>query len=95
MRLALRNILFTLVVPAAGAVYAPWLILTSGGVIPRPVVWPAVAPIIGGVALYAACQWMFATVGHGTPGPWNGPRRFVPSGHTAGSATPSTSRRFW
>ena len=66
-----------LVVPAAGAVYATWLIVTRGGVIPPPVVWPAVAPIIGGVGLYAGCQWIFATLGHGTPGPWDAPRRFV------------------
>jgi hypothetical protein len=51
--------------------------VTRGGVIPPPVVWPAVAPIIGGVGLYAACQWIFATLGHGTPGPWDTPRRFV------------------
>ena len=95
MRLALRNILFALVVPAAGAVYAPWLILTSGGVIPRPVVWPAVAPIMAGVALYAACQWMSQPLA--TEHPVRGMRRGDSwrSGHTAGSATPSTSRHFW
>ena len=31
MALALRNVVFTLVVPGAGAVYGPWLILTRGG----------------------------------------------------------------
>src|SRR5438874_2586344 len=80
MRLALRNVLFTLVVPGAGAVYAPWLILTRGGATPRPVVWTAVVLIVGGIALYARCQWMFATVGRGTPGPWDAPRQFVAVG---------------
>jgi hypothetical protein len=34
MRLALRNLFFTVVVPGAGAVYAPWWILTRGGATP-------------------------------------------------------------
>ena len=80
MRLALRNVLFTLIVPGAGAVYAPWLILTRSGGSPRPVAWPAVMLIIGGMLLYIACQWAFATVGRGTPGPWDAPRRFVAVG---------------
>jgi protein-S-isoprenylcysteine O-methyltransferase Ste14 len=78
--LALRNVLFTLVVPGAGAVYAPWWILTRGGGNPQPVIWPAMAIITGGVVLYLACQWVFPTVGRGTPGPWDAPRRFVAVG---------------
>ena len=39
--LALRNLLFTIVVPAAGAVYAPWWILTHSGADPQPVAWSA------------------------------------------------------
>jgi len=80
MRLALRNVLFTLIVPGAGAVYAPWLIVTRGDANPRPGAWPALTPIIGGVLLYIACQWAFATVGRGTPGPWDAPRQFVAVG---------------
>src|SRR5215470_11003143 len=80
MRLALRNVLFIVVVPGAGAVYGPGWILTRGGAVPRPVIWPALAIITGGVALYLVCQWVFATVGRGTPGPWDAPRRFVAVG---------------
>ena len=80
MRLALRNVLFTLIVPGAGAVHAPWLILTRSGGSPRPVAWPAVMLIIGGMLLYIACQSVFAIVGGGTPGPWDAPRRFVAVG---------------
>ena len=80
MRLALRNILFTLVVPGPGGVYAPWWILTRGGANPRPVVWPALMLIFAGAVLYVVCQWAFATVGRGTPGPWDAPRRFVAVG---------------
>ena len=57
MRLALRNVLFTLIVPGAGAVYGPWLILSRGEPNARPVAWPALALIIGGLLLYGICQW--------------------------------------
>jgi len=67
-------------VPAAGAVYAPWWILTSGGRAARPVAWPAAALIAAGIALYLWCLWHFATTGRGTPGPWDPPRRFVAVG---------------
>ncbi len=80
MRLALRNILFTMVVPGAGGVYAPWWILTRGGGNARPVVWPAMTLILAGALLYLTCQWAFATVGRGTPGLWDSPRRFVAVG---------------
>lgn len=80
MRLALRNVLFTLIVPGAGAVHGPWLILSRGEPNAQPVAWPAVALIIGGALLYGICQWAFAVVGRGTPGPWDAPRRFVAVG---------------
>jgi protein-S-isoprenylcysteine O-methyltransferase Ste14 len=58
----------------------PWLILTSGGETPEPEVWPALVLIVAGAALYLWCLWLFATVGRGTPGPWDAPRRFVAVG---------------
>ena len=80
MSLALRNLLFTIVVPAAGAVYVPWWILTRGGAAPQPMAWVALVLIVPGLALYGVCLWLFATVGRGTPGPWDAPRRFVAIG---------------
>jgi hypothetical protein len=74
MSLALRNVLFTLVVPGAGAVGIPWWILTRAGTM-APVAWYAVAVIGLGAALYLWCLWIFATVGSGTPGPWDAQRR--------------------
>jgi protein-S-isoprenylcysteine O-methyltransferase Ste14 len=79
MSLALRNLLFTLVVPGAGAVLIPWWILTSSGMT-APVAWYAVAMIGVGAALYLWCLWLFATVGSGTPGPWDAPQRVVAVG---------------
>ncbi|HEX9075170.1 MAG TPA: methyltransferase [Anaerolineae bacterium] len=80
MSLLARNILFTVVVPGAGAIWVPWWILTRAGATPVPVVWPAVAFIAVGAALYFYCLWFFAMVGRGTPGPWDAPRRLVAVG---------------
>jgi protein-S-isoprenylcysteine O-methyltransferase Ste14 len=75
--LALRNLVFTVVVPGTVGVYLPWLILTAGGAEPEPSAWPGVIVIALGAALYLWCLWLFARVGRGTPGPWDAPRRFV------------------
>ena len=80
MGLALRNLLFTAVVPGTGGVYLPWLILTRHGASPRPVAWYAAGVIAAGVVLYLRCLWAFAVVGRGTPGPWDPPRRVVAAG---------------
>lgn len=80
MSLAIRNLLFTIVVPGAGGAYVPWLILNHDGSLPAPAAWYAVAVIAAGVALYAWCVWAFAVVGRGTPGLWDAPRRVVAAG---------------
>jgi protein-S-isoprenylcysteine O-methyltransferase Ste14 len=78
--LIVRNVLFTIVVPGAGGVYVPWLILTRDGASPVPAAWYAVPVIVIGVGLYVACVWVFAAVGRGTPGVWDAPRRVVAAG---------------
>ncbi len=80
MSLAIRNLFFTIVVPGSGAVWIPWWILTRGDEAPEPVAWPAVALIAAGAVLYLWCLWLFATVGRGTPAPWDAPRRVVAVG---------------
>jgi protein-S-isoprenylcysteine O-methyltransferase Ste14 len=80
MKLALRGILFTFVVPGTGGAYLPWWILTRGGAWPTPAVWPAIAVVALGALLYGWCLWVFASAGRGTPGPWDPPRRLVISG---------------
>ena len=77
MSLALRNLLFTVVVPGLGGVYVPWVILTRRGALPTPVAWYAVAVIAVGLLLYFSSLWVFAVVGRGTPGVWDPPRRLV------------------
>jgi protein-S-isoprenylcysteine O-methyltransferase Ste14 len=80
LSLAVRNLLFTIVVPGLGGFWAPWWILTRDGRYPAPVAWEAVVVIAAGIALYAWCTWKFAAVGRGTPGPWDAPRRVVATG---------------
>ncbi len=57
--------------------YAPWWILTHEGTTPELLVWPAVVVIALGAGVYFWCLSLFATVGRGTPGPWDAPRRVV------------------
>ena len=78
--LVVRNLAFTVVIPGAGGVYVPWLILRRNGALPHPAAWYAAVVIAAGVLLYAACQWKFAFVGRGTPGLWDAPRRVVSVG---------------
>lgn len=80
MSLLIRNLLFTVVVPGLGAVYVPWWILTRGDAMPTPIAWYAITLIFIGVALYFSCVWLFASVGRGTPLPWDAPRQFVAVG---------------
>lgn len=54
--------------------------LTRGDATPEPAAWYAVGFIVAGAALYFWCVQAFASVGKGTPGPWDAPRRFVAAG---------------
>ncbi len=80
LSLAVRNLVFTLVIPGLGAVWAPWWILTRSGDGATAAGWAAVPVIAAGAALYGWCVWNFAAVGRGTPGPWDAPRRVVVTG---------------
>ena len=51
--------------------------LTHDGTTPELLVWPAVVVIALGAGVYFWCLSLFATVGRGTPGPWDAPRRVV------------------
>jgi protein-S-isoprenylcysteine O-methyltransferase Ste14 len=80
LSLLLRNLAFTVVVPGTVSVLVPYLILGDGGHPPHPVGWPGLVLIAAGLALYGWCMWLFATIGRGTPGPWDAPRRLVVAG---------------
>jgi len=80
MLLALKNVLFTLLVPGTVAVLVPWLIARGSGATFESASWPGVALIAFGVALYAWCLWNFVTVGRGTPGPWDPTETVIATG---------------
>ena len=80
LSLILRNLLFTIVVPGLGGVWMPAWILARHGHTVTPAAWAAVLVIAAGAALYVWCVWNFATVGRGTPGPWDAPSRVVAAG---------------
>ena len=80
LSLVLRNLVFTIVVPGLGGVWVPrWILARHGGTV-TPAGWAAVLVIAAGAVLYAWCVWNFATVGRGTPGPWDAPSRVVAAG---------------
>jgi protein-S-isoprenylcysteine O-methyltransferase Ste14 len=78
--LAVRNIVFTIVVPGLGGAWLPWWLLTRHGHAVTAVAWVAVPVIAAGLALYVWCVWNFAAMGRGTPAPWDAPSRFVAAG---------------
>jgi protein-S-isoprenylcysteine O-methyltransferase Ste14 len=80
MSLALRNVLFTVLVPGAGGVGGPWLVLAGSRGLHSPTAWWAVTAIVSGVLLYLWAVGAFAVVGRGTPGYWDSPRNFVAVG---------------
>ncbi|MGA8461422.1 MAG: isoprenylcysteine carboxylmethyltransferase family protein [Streptosporangiaceae bacterium] len=80
LSLIVRNVVFTIVVPGLGGVWAPWRIVTDHGGTVTPATWSAAVVIAAGAALYGWCVWNFAAVGQGTPGPWDAPQRVVATG---------------
>ena len=80
LSLMVRNLVFTVVVPGLGGVWAPWWILTRHGGTATPVAWEAVPVIVAGAGLYLWCVLNFAAVGGGTPGLWDAPSRVVATG---------------
>jgi protein-S-isoprenylcysteine O-methyltransferase Ste14 len=80
LTLIVRNLVFTVVVPGLGGVWAPWSIASRHGHPPAVAAWEAVPVIAAGAALYVWCVWNFAAVGDGTPGLWDAPSRVVATG---------------
>jgi len=84
MLIALKALLFTIVVPGTVAVYGPYRVLGT-----YPGRWgfsPGAFRVLGlacaalGAAIYFWCLWDFASVGRGTPAPIDPPRVLVVRG---------------
>jgi protein-S-isoprenylcysteine O-methyltransferase Ste14 len=81
--LFLKNLLFTVIVPGAVAVYFPLSIAGGRGWLPPKwgvAQYAALLPLAAGCAAYFWCVWDFATFGRGTPAPVDAPRRLVVRG---------------
>jgi protein-S-isoprenylcysteine O-methyltransferase Ste14 len=77
--LALRTIVFAVLMPATVLVYVPWLILGACGERPDLVGWRALGlvPLFAGVGVLLVCFAGFILEGRGTPAPYDPPRRLV------------------
>jgi protein-S-isoprenylcysteine O-methyltransferase Ste14 len=78
--LALKNLLFTVLVPGTVAGYLPWF-FTRG----ESFAWGAGTALAlllfaAGGAIYFWCLWDFASFGRGTPAPIDAPKRLVVRG---------------
>jgi protein-S-isoprenylcysteine O-methyltransferase Ste14 len=80
---ALKTLIFTILVPGTVAVIIPWLLLQGAG---RPVLFVSslwmigLLPLLLGVGLYFWCAGAFTFIGKGTPAPIDAPRVLVVQG---------------
>ena len=78
--LALKNLLFTAIVPGTVAVYVPLRLAQGAAAASGGLLALAIVLFFVGAALYAWCVWDFATFGRGTPLPVDAPTRLVVRG---------------
>lgn len=80
---ALKTLIFTILVPGTVAGLVPWLLLrwSAQAVMPSPSIWLiGLLPLLLGGALYFWCAGLFTFVGKGTPAPIDAPVMLVRSG---------------
>src|SRR5262249_37515349 len=81
--LLIKNLLFTIVVPATVAAYVPYAMVVRRGAFVEtslPLLLAASPFFLLGAAVYGWCVWDFATVRRGTPAPIDPPRELVARG---------------
>ena len=80
---ALKTLIFTILVPGTVAGIVPWLLLQSSGEAPNltPSLWLiGLLPLLLGVGLYFWCAGAFTFIGKGTPAPIDAPIFLVREG---------------
>jgi protein-S-isoprenylcysteine O-methyltransferase Ste14 len=77
VKLLLKNLIFTLVVPGTVGVYGPLCLAGSRPAASGPVFLAALGLLLPGGAIYLWCVYEFAVFGRGTPAPIDAPRRLV------------------
>jgi len=80
MKLLLKNLLFTVLVPGTVGVYAPLLIARGRVMASFPLAAVALLVLLVGAGVYGWCLWDFAVFGRGTPAPVDAPRKLVVRG---------------
>jgi protein-S-isoprenylcysteine O-methyltransferase Ste14 len=80
MWLLLKNLLYTLVLPATFAIYLPLLIVEEGTPASLGSIIASMPFFVVGGGVFTWCVWEFATVGRGTPAPVDAPKRLVVEG---------------
>ncbi|HVM60343.1 MAG TPA: methyltransferase [Verrucomicrobiae bacterium] len=82
--LAIRNILFVLLVPGTVTVLIPWLIAgrNRAAQFSHSTPWrhAGLLPLLIGVIILAWCVWDFIVIGQGTPAPIDPPTQLVARG---------------
>jgi protein-S-isoprenylcysteine O-methyltransferase Ste14 len=81
--LALRSLLWVILLPGLLAGYLPWRYFGVGSVVlefGNPLHWAGCLAIAAGVVLLGACVWEFARTGRGTLSPVDPPRVLVVRG---------------
>jgi len=80
MKLLLKNLLFTLIVPGTVGVYVPLVLARHRSPASGLGFFLALALLVIGAVIYAWCVWDFATFGRGTPAPIDAPKKLVVRG---------------
>jgi protein-S-isoprenylcysteine O-methyltransferase Ste14 len=78
--LAIKNLLFTLIVPGTVGVYVPLMLSRGRAAATGPAFVAAIAVLAVGGAIYGWCVVDFASFGRGTPLPLDAPKRLVRRG---------------
>jgi protein-S-isoprenylcysteine O-methyltransferase Ste14 len=81
---AIKTLIFTILVPGTVTVYIPYLLLTSANTAQRLPLgafrYFGVVLILIGAAFYFRCAWDFTFTGRGTPAPIDPPKKLVARG---------------
>jgi len=80
---ALKTLLFSILVPGTVAGFIPWLLLqgSGGSVLLIPSIWMVgFLPLLLGIGLYLWCAGAFTFIGKGTPAPIDAPKVLVKEG---------------
>src|SRR5262245_36388559 len=81
---ALKTLIFTILVPGTVTIYIPYLLLSSADAAQRLPLgvfrYLGVIPILIGATIYFWCAWDFTFTGRGTPAPIDPPKELVAKG---------------